>query len=237
MLADNYKKVLENIHNACNIAQRKIDTVTLLAVSKYQHAQSLAEIAMLGQKHFGENYLKEAKEKRIELQTLLPEEIYNKLQWHSIGHIQTNKAKDACDNYFLLHTVDSEKLALSLDKVLARKLQMQDILLEVNIANEEQKAGVSALECPKLIEKILSIPSLNIKGFMCLPPFQTKEGENRKHFRAVYELKVSMEKEFGMEFPHLSMGTSSDYKEAILEGATFVRVGTDIFGERKYSKE
>ncbi len=235
MLETNYRQVLENIANACNLAQRKADDLTLLAVSKFHSAQSVVEIAKLGQVHFAESYLKEAKEKKLQVMDLLSEEEYNKIQWHSIGHIQTNKAKDACDNYCLIHALDSERLAIALHKVLEKKEQKQDILLEINIANEAQKAGLSSDDCPYLIEKILELPYLQIKGFMCLPPLQEKEGDSRKYFKALYELRNKMEDKFQMKFPHLSMGTSGDYKEAILEGATFVRIGTDIFGEREYN--
>ncbi len=233
-IAENYTKVKETISSVCKQAGRKTEEVNLLAVSKYHSAQSVAELALLGHKDFAENYLKEAKKKRQELESILKKEIFDTLSWHSIGHIQSNKAKDACDNYLYLHTIDSEKLVFAINKVLEQKLQKQKILLEINIGNEAQKAGLLVDECPRLIEKILSIPSFALEGFMCLPPFQTKKGENRKYFAAMYELKVAMEKEFSLNLPHLSMGTSSDYEEAILEGATFVRIGTDLFGEREY---
>ncbi len=237
MLAQNYTQVIEKIHNACEKAQREIDSVTLLAVSKFHSAQSVAEVAMLGQRHFAENYFQEAKQKRKEVEELLPEEIYKSLQWHSTGHIQTNKAKEACNDFTLLHTVDSQKLARALNKVLEQKLQVQDMLIEVNVGDEEQKAGVRIADCAKLIEEVLTIPTLRLQGFMCLPPFQTQVGENRKYFNKLYDLKQKMETEFNTKFPHLSMGTSSDFVEAIFEGATIVRVGTDIFGERVYTKD
>ncbi len=232
--ARNYLQVQENIANICSQASINKEDITLLAVSKYHDAKSVAEIAMLGHKHFAENYLKEAKEKKIELQQLLPKEIYESLLWHSIGHIQTNKAKEACNDYEFLHTIDSERLVLALNKVLLQKQRKQKILIEVNIANEEQKAGVLAADCPKLIESILNLENFDLQGFMSLPPFQRKKGENRKYFAQMYELKQKMENEFAIKLNHLSMGTSSDYEEAILEGATFVRIGTDIFGEREY---
>ncbi len=233
-IADNYAKVQENIELVCQKAMRKRDEITLLAVSKYHSADSVAKLALLGQKDFAENYLKEAKEKRKELEEILDKNIYDSLSWHSIGHIQTNKAKDACDNYSYLHTIDSEKLLLAINKVLEKKSIKQKILIEVNIADESQKAGVSPENCSKLVEKILSLDNFLLKGFMCLPPFQRKEGENRKYFSKMYELKNAIEKEFSLTLPHLSMGTSSDYEEAIYEGATFLRIGTDLFGEREY---
>ncbi len=233
-IAENYAKVTENIISACKQAGRNIEEVGLLAVSKYHSAQSVAELALLGHRHFAENYLKETKNKRLELENILDKEIFDSLSWHSIGHIQSNKAKDACDNYLYLHTIDSEKLALAIHKILEKKLVKQKILLEINIGNEASKAGLNAEDCPRLIEKILSMPNFSLEGFMCLPPFQTKKGENRKYFSELYELKCAMEKEFSIKLPHLSMGTSSDYEEAILEGASFVRIGTDLFGEREY---
>lgn len=234
MLAENYKRLEENILSSCAQAHRKREDITLVAVSKFHTAEKVAQLAILGHKHFSENYFKEAKEKRKNLEALISPELYNSLYWHSTGHIQTNKAKDACDNYYLLHTVDSERLASALNKILEQRTQKQNILLEINIASEQQKNGVLPVDCPRLIEQILTLSQLNIQGFMCLPPMQRKEGENRKHFNSLYELKCSMEKLFSTSFPHLSMGTSADYKEAILEGATFIRIGTDIFGQREY---
>ncbi len=239
MLEENYKQVLENIQSICSKAGRKIDSLELLAVSKFHSAQSVAEIAKLGQVHFAESYLKEAKEKKLQVKDLLSEELFKQIQWHSIGHIQTNKAKDALDNYAYIHALDSERLALALDKVLERKLhstelEAQKVLIEVNIAQEEQKAGVSIEDCPHLLEKILTLPTLKAEGFMCLPPLQEKDGDSRKYFKALYELREKMEQEFRIKLPHLSMGTSGDYEHAIYEGATFIRIGTDIFGERQY---
>ncbi len=245
MLEGNYRQVLENIENICKKAGRKVDSLNLLAVSKFHPAESIVEIAKLGQLHFAESYLKEAKEKKLQVKLQLKEDLYNKIQWHSIGHIQTNKAKDALDNYAYIHALDSERLALSLHKVLERKLhnpekelqfEPQKVLIEVNIAKEEQKAGILEEECPLLIEKILALETLKLEGFMCLPPLQEKEGDSRKYFKALYELRNKMESEFRLSFPQLSMGTSGDYKEAIYEGATFIRIGTDIFGERQYNK-
>lgn len=234
MLKENYYSVQEQIETSCKQAGRDIHSVTLLAVSKFHTASKVAELAKLGHRNFAESYIKEAKEKKKELETILDAELYSSLIWHSIGHIQTNKAKEVCVGYEFLHAVDSERLALALHTVLEKKEQKQKILLEINIANEEQKAGISLNECPKLIEKILKLPYLSIEGFMCLPPFQKKAGENRTYFKELYEVRNKMEETFHKSFPHLSMGTSSDYKEAILEGSTFIRVGTDIFGERMY---
>ncbi len=239
MLQERYNKVQEIIKDTCQKANRDIDSVTLLAVSKFHTASLIVELAKLGHTHFAESYFKEAKDKIPQVEALLKEEnsnLFELLQWHSIGHIQTNKAKEACKGYSFLHTIDSERLVLALDKVLAQKMHKQNILIEVNIGEEEQKSGVMPSECFKLVESVLNTSTLELQGFMCLPPFQTVEGENRKYFKALYELRDKLESEFGKKFPHLSMGTSSDYKEAILEGATFVRVGTDIFGEREYNK-
>ncbi len=128
------------------------------------------------------------------------------------------------------------RLVQALDKVLAQKMQKQSILIEVNIGEEEQKAGVFPQDLEALVERVLNTNTLDLQGFMCLPPFQTKAGENRKYFQALYELRNKLEAKFALSLPHLSMGTSSDFREAILEGATFVRIGTDIFGERDYTK-
>ncbi len=233
MLKEQYLNIQEQIKLACQDAHRDVESVQLLAVSKFHTAQAVAEIALLGHRNFAESYLKEAKEKRKELENILPKDVFDNLIWHSIGHIQTNKAKDACTGYEYIHALDSERLATALSNVLEKKEKIQKVLIEVNIGEEPQKAGILPDSCPKLIEHILALlPNLSIQGFMCLPPLQTKSGENRRYFHKMYEIKNSMERLFDSSFPQLSMGTSSDYKEAIHEGATFVRIGTDIFGER-----
>ncbi len=257
-LASNLQEVQESVKKACKEAGRNFDTVNLLAVSKFHSAEAVASLALLGHRQFAESYFQEAKQKRIELKELLPKEIYEEIQWHSIGHIQTNKAKEVCDNYALVHAVDSERLILAINKAFAKKyegishekknisetntennslaqnLQKQNVLLEVNIAEENQKAGVPKKDCAKLIEKILESPYINLQGFMCLPPLQARAEDNRPYFKALYELRNEMESLFRISLPELSMGTSSDYTEAILEGATFVRVGTNLFGARNY---
>ncbi len=232
ILAHNYSKVLDKIQSSCLKANRNKEDVTLLAVSKFHPLSSIVNLAKLGQRNFAENYLKETKEKMQEIKTLLPSDIVEKIQWHSIGHIQTNKAKDACNGYTCLHTIDSKKLIDALDKVLVQNLHVQNVLIEVNIANEEQKAGVLSKDCPNLVEYLLNRPNFNLQGFMCLPPIEQNAEDSRKYFKALYELKNAIEKEFSISLPHLSMGTSADYQEAILEGATLVRVGTEIFGNR-----
>ncbi len=232
LLSQNYSSVLDKIEKACLQAGRNIDSVNLIAVSKCHPISSIVALAKLGQRHFGENYLKEAKEKMEEIKTLLPSDIVDEIQWHSIGHIQTNKAKDACNGYSCLHTIDSIKLIEALDKVLVQKLHKQSVLIEVNIANEEQKNGVLSKDCADLVEYLLNKPNFSLKGFMCLPPIEEDASKSRKYFNALYELKVKIEREFAIKLDHLSMGTSSDYQEAILEGASLVRVGTEIFGAR-----
>ncbi len=231
-IKENYSKVLDKINSACIKAERKKEDITLLAVSKFHPLSSIITLADLGQRHFAENYLKETKEKMQEIKTLLPSNIVEEIKWHSIGHIQTNKAKDACNGYTCLHTVDSIKLVDALNKVLVQNLHTQNILIEVNIAKEEQKNGVIPNECHSLVEYILEKPNFNLQGFMCLPPIEQNPEDSRKYFKALYELKNKIEKEFSISLPHLSMGTSSDYQEAILEGATLIRVGTEIFGQR-----
>lgn len=230
-LEERWRKVLEGKAEAEKAAGREAGSVRLLAISKFQPAEAIAELFRLGQLDFGENYMQEARAKQAELAGLA-------IRWHATGPVQTNKAKDVAGHFHLLHTLGSEALA----RALVRRLPegaVQDVLIQVNIGEEPQKSGVAPAELPAFVETLLagglvgeSGSGLRLRGLMCLPP-NCGEGElARPYFEKTRLLRDELEQRFGLALPELSMGMSGDYRQAIEEGATIIRVGTDIFGER-----
>ena len=216
-ISENLSSVKARIADACARAGRAPTDVTLIAVSKRQPDERLMAAYEAGQRDFGENYVQELVRKR----ELLPSDA----RWHLIGHLQTNKARFAVGSH-LIHTVDSERVARALQKAASAADVVQDVLVEVNLAGEESKAGIMPLDVPGLVERVESHGHLRLKGLMCIPPVD----EGRKYFSA---LRTMREKVLpSSPSAHLSMGMSSDYEDAIVEGATLVRVGTAIFGPR-----
>jgi len=205
------KKVRERIAQACARAGRAQGSVTLAAVSKGQPMEKIREAFAAGQTLFAENYAQELREKS----SALPD-----AEWHFIGALQSNKARMVVGRAALIHTCDRISLARELAK---RAEGAQRVLLEVNIGREPQKSGVLPEEAPGLLDAVRALPHLRCEGLMCIPP---AEGDPRPHFRALRELGEKL----GLR--ELSMGMSADYEAAIEEGATIVRVGTAIFGER-----
>lgn len=223
-LEERWRRVLDGMAEAARLAGRPAETVRLVAVSKFHPASAVAELARLGQLDFGENYMQEARAKQDELAGV-------PVRWHAIGPIQTNKAKEAAGRFALIHTVASVRLADALARRLAPGTT-QDVLVQVNIGQEPQKSGVYPAELPALVETLLAVDGIRIRGLMCLPP-KCGEGEAaRPYFVRLRELRDDAERRFGVTLPHLSMGMSGDYRQAVAEGATLVRVGTDIFGPR-----
>ena len=213
------------------LAGREAGSVRLVAISKFHPAESIAELCRLGQLDFGENYMQEARAKQAALAGM-------GIRWHATGPVQSNKAKEAAGNFFLLHTLGSDSLARALLRRLPEGLA-QDVLVQVNIGEEPQKSGVAPDQLPAFIEGLLKEdlisaegPGLRLRGLMCLPP-NCGEGElARPYFSRMRVLRDALEARFGLALPELSMGMSGDYRQAIAEGATMIRVGTDIFGER-----
>ena len=230
MLKDNYSIVRENILKACEKAGRDPKSVKLIAVSKTKPAEDIEEIYSLGQRDFGENKVQELSQK-IEI---LPDDI----KWHLIGHLQQNKVKYIIGKTELIHSVDSERLALTISKEAVKHNVTADVLIEVNVAGEESKFGVTTDETIELIEKISKLPGIHICGLMTIAPFVADPEENRPVFRKLRELSVDIadKKIDNVTMSVLSMGMTNDYIVAIEEGATLVRVGTAIFGERQYIK-
>lgn len=220
----------ERIENACRRAGRAPSEVTLLAVSKTKPVLLLKEAYDAGQREFGENKVQEILEKAPQL----PDDI----EWHMIGHLQRNKVRQVIEHASLIHSVDSFRLAEEINiQALKRKL-VKDVLIEVNAAGELSKFGVSIEDTLPLVQQISELKGLRVKGLMTVAPYVVASEENRPVFRKIKQLAVDIAKENidNVSMDVLSMGMSGDYETAIEEGATIVRVGTGIFGERVYSR-
>ncbi len=235
LLANNLYRIQERVAAAVHNAHRS-DPPTLVAISKLQPLHSLCQVATAGQVDFGENYVQEACGKQDAWSALNEKDptspSMKKIRWHFTGHIQSRKAKDIVGRFQLIHSVDSEKLATALNRYAAEKNLCQAVLIQVNVGEEEQKAGVMPEALPKLTSMVATCPHLDLQGFMCLPPVFDAGLAARPHFALLRELCQNMRCHVGLALPHLSMGMSGDLEAAILEGATLVRVGTDIFGAR-----
>lgn len=228
MLAENLKQIEDNIQTACLRAGRKREEVTLIAVSKTKPVSMLSEIYNCGVRDFGENKVQEICEKR----DLLPSDI----RWHMIGHLQRNKVKYIIKDTALIHSVDSYRLAEEIN-IQAKKIRrIVPILIEVNIAEESSKFGISAQEALQLTEEIAQLDNLRIQGLMTIAPYTENPEDNRPYFKKIRDLSVDIARENidNVSMDVLSMGMTGDYMIAIEEGATIVRVGTGIFGARNY---
>ena len=229
MIKDNLEIVEQNIQNACDRAGRKRSEVTLIAVSKTKPVSDIRQAMDCGITVFGENKVQEIKDKT--------EEIKEPLSWHMIGHLQANKVKYLPGRVCMIHSVDNVKLAQEIEKQFAKTDEKIDVLIEVNMAQEESKFGLSAEDTPEFVKEICELPHLNIRGLMTIAPYTEDPESNRQYFRGLNELKerINSMKLPGVSMDTLSMGMTGDYEVAIEEGATFVRVGTGIFGERNYN--
>lgn len=228
MIKENLCTVLNNIKQAASEAGRSEDEVTLIAVSKTKPVEMLKEAYDAGIRDFGENKVQEIVEKYDKL----PSDI----RWHLIGHLQTNKVKYIIDKVYMIHSVDSYKLACEISKQAVKENVTMPILIEVNVADEESKFGAKPEETEDLIREISKLPGIIVKGLMTVAPFVENSEENRPHFYALKQLLVDINAKNidNVNMDCLSMGMSGDYNVAIKEGATFVRVGTSIFGQRQY---
>ena len=228
MVCDNYRQVLSEVKESAVHSNRKEDDVTLIAVSKTKPVELLQEVYDAGARDFGENKVQEIMAKYDKL----PSDI----RWHMIGHLQTNKVKYIADKVYMIHSVDSVKLAEVISKEALKSGRVIPILIEVNVAAEESKFGISVEECENFIRSIHHLPGISIKGLMTIAPFVEDGEQNREHFKSLKQLSVDiMQKNIdNVSMDFLSMGMSGDYETAIEEGANLVRVGTRIFGEREY---
>ena len=228
-LIENLQRVRENIEKACQRAGRPVDSVKLLGATKTKPSTILRWAYEAGLKVFGENRVQEFLKKWEELSDL-PD-----IEWHFIGRLQSNKVKYIIDKVRLIHSVDRPSLVDELQKRATKKgIKEVDILVEVNVGEEETKGGVKPEETPKLFEYILkNAPALRIRGLMAIPPYREDPEEVRPYFVKLRELRDKLAEEFNLQLSELSMGMSHDYTVAIEEGATIIRVGSAIFGERK----
>lgn len=230
MLKENLAQVKKNIELACKKAGRDRSEVTLIAVSKTKPVEMLQEIYDEGIRDFGENKVQELDQKM----PVMPEDI----KWHMIGHLQRNKVKYIAGKVALIHSVDTYRLAEEINIQAKKKNVIIPILIEVNIAQEESKFGTSKEDAILLVEEISKLENVRIKGLMTIAPNVSDPEENRLYFRGIKQLSVDIRNKNidNVSMDILSMGMTGDYMVAIEEGATMVRVGTGIFGERNYNK-
>ena len=227
VLKKRLNNVKERIKKAAINCGRKPDTVHLVAVSKTMPENIVREAITAGVNILGENYIQEARDK-INALSSCP------VSWHFIGHLQSNKAKYAVKLFDMIHTVDSLKLAHELNKQAKKINKIQKILIQVNISMESTKSGVHEEDAQKLIKEISLFENLSIKGLMTMPPFFNNPEKARPYFSALRDLRDKIRNKAikNINMQELSMGMTGDFEVAIKEGATFVRIGTAIFGER-----
>jgi hypothetical protein len=227
-IADNLTHILVKIADAARRAGRDPASVRLVAVSKTMPAEAVEEAARAGQRLFGENYVQEF--------TAKAREVREPVEWHFIGHLQSNKVKYLAGLVTCIHSVDRLSLAEEIDRQWAKLDEVCDILVQVNIAGEETKSGTSAAELTDLVAAMATLPHVRVRGLMTMPPFFDDPEEARPYFRELRRLAdaVAAENIPGISMTELSMGMSGDFEAAVEEGATLVRIGTAVFGERVY---
>lgn len=226
MIRENIELVQKNIDNICKSINRDSSQVTLIAVSKTKPVEMVQEAYEAGIRDFGENKVQELCNKY--------EQMPKDIRWHMIGHLQRNKVKYVIDKAYLIHSVDSIRLAEEISKEALKKQLVVNILVEVNVAKEDSKFGTTLEESEYLIREIAKLPGIQIKGLMTIAPFVENAEDNRSYFTRLKQLSVDINKKNidNVSMNILSMGMTGDYMVAIEEGATYVRVGTGIFGER-----
>lgn len=230
MVTENLAKVERRVQAACARAGRSRDEVTLIAVSKTKPVSLIEELLPGGTRDFGANKVQELCEKC--------EQLPGDIRWHLIGHLQRNKVKYVVDKACLIHSVDSLRLAQAVSQEGVKKQVTVPILIEVNMAGEESKFGVKPQEAESLIREIARLPAVSVQGLMTIAPFVSDPEENRIHFANMKKLCVDIKGKNidNVNMNVLSMGMTGDYEVAIEEGATMIRVGTGIFGERKFGE-
>ncbi len=228
MIRENIEEVKEKIRLACVKSERDMNDVTLIAVSKTKPLPMLQEAYECGIRDFGENKVQELMEKI----PAMPDDI----RWHMIGHLQRNKVKYIVDKVYLIHSVDSLRLAEEISKEACKKNVCVNILVEVNVAEEDTKFGTTCEDAIALVENISRLPNIKIHGLMTIAPNVENEEENRIYFNRLKQLSVDIRSKNidNVYMDVLSMGMTGDYQIAVEEGSTYVRVGTGIFGSRIY---
>lgn len=230
MLKENYEEVRRKIDEACKRTGRNPADVTLIAVSKTKPLSDIEEIIRdTSAIDFGENKVQELVEKY--------ENVSKPVNWHMIGHLQTNKVKYIVDKVCMIHSVDSLNLAKIIEKEASKRNVTVNVLIEVNVAQEESKFGVSVDEVLPLINEIKDLQHIRVKGLMTIAPFVDDPEDNRVYFRKLRDLSLDIQSKSidNIDMSVLSMGMTNDYEVAVEEGATLVRVGTGIFGARNYN--
>lgn len=228
MIEESLHLVQQRMADAMRRAGR-VDSALLVAVTKNHPVSAVEEVARLGVTHVGENRVQEAKEKQL---------TYNgpQLVWHLIGHLQVNKVRQAVPMFDLIHSVDSRKLLEEIEKVAVKHDKVQDVLLQVNVAREESKSGLSVEEFPEVRDFASTLPHVRVRGLMCMAPFYDNPEDARPIFKAANALYENMKRFYpNGQIKYLSMGMTHDFEVALEEGANIVRVGTAIFGERVYN--
>ena len=228
-LADNLAKIQQQIQTACERTGRDPASVTLMAVSKGHPPETVRAAADLGLTLFGENKVQEGKAKI----PLCP----FRLHWHMIGHLQSNKCRDAVHFFEMLHGVDSVTLAQEINKCADKSAKTMPILLEVSVAAESSKFGYAPQALLEDLKTLNALPRLEIHGLMAIPPWSPDPERSRPYFRLLRELKGRCEDQLGAPLPQLSMGMSNDFEVAIAEGATMIRIGSALFGDRPKPRE
>lgn len=228
MIKENLSRVQENIQNALIRSGRSKDDVTLIAVTKTVEAEAINEAISLGISNIGENKVQEINRKY--------DNIDENVNWHMIGHLQSNKVKYIIDKVNLIHSLDRLSLAKEINKRALQANLTKDVLIQVNVAEEDSKFGLKVEKVIPFIESILRFESIRVKGLMTMAPFTNNPNEVRFVFRDLRKLGLEIEKRNyeNVEMKYLSMGMSNDYEVAIEEGANMVRIGTAIFGKRIY---
>lgn len=226
MLRDNLITIKDNIASSCSISGREVDTVELLAVSKTKAIPAIMEAYELGLRSFGENKVQELVSKY--------EEMPKDIKWHMIGHLQRNKVKYIAPFISCIHSVDSLRLAETIDKEAQKHNRIIDVLVEVNVSNEESKFGLRIDEVNNFLNSIYHLKNIQVTGLMTIAPNPHDQNENRPYFKELHKLFVDIkqEKRDNVNMNVLSMGMSKDYKIAIEEGSTVIRIGSNLFGSR-----
>ena len=229
MVKDNLRAVEENISAACIRSGRSRGDVKLIAVSKTKPVEMLREAYDFGCRDFGENKVQELLDKYDKM----PRDI----RWHMIGHLQRNKVKYIVDKVYMIHSVDSMRLAEEISKEAIKKKVTVSVLVEINVADEESKFGTNVDDAVSLVENISKLPNIVVKGLMTIAPYVENSEENRLYFAKLKQIYVDIIRKNidNVCMEELSMGMTGDYDVAIEEGATYIRVGTGIFGERQYT--
>jgi pyridoxal phosphate enzyme (YggS family) len=228
-VVENLHVVRECIREACQRSGRSPDDVRLVAVSKTVGEEPIRQLHSGGQLEFGESRLQEASSKMRNLP--------NDIVWHFIGRLQKNKVRKIMAEFAFIHSVDSLETARYMESVACETGQRPSVFLQVNLASEITKGGFGVEDVQASMAFLLALPNLEICGLMCIPPFAENMEHSRVYFRRLRELRDHLEQANGCSLPHLSMGMSHDYAIAVEEGATFVRVGSSLFGERLYPSD